>query len=104
MNTISTDGERFAALPAPDRRLLVVMSAASLLALALALGILGGVLTALARGGLIDIVPNTGYRFLTVHGVSIFFYWLFAGLAALLARGVQTRDADGGRGPSAPGR
>jgi len=29
---------------------------------------------------------------------------LFAGLAALLARGVQHRDADGGRGPSAPGR
>jgi cytochrome c oxidase subunit 1 len=86
MNTISTHGstdrERFAALPAPDRRLLVVMSAASLLALAL--GILGGVLTALARGGFIDIVPNTGYRFLTVHGVSIFFYWLFAAQAALL--------------------
>ena len=74
--------DRFAALGNPDRRLLVGMSAASLVALAL--GILGGVLTALARGGLIDIVPNTGYRFLTVHGVSIFFYWLFVAQAALL--------------------
>jgi cytochrome c oxidase subunit I len=74
--------ERFAALPARDRRLLVAMSAASLGMLLL--GILAGLLTALARGGLIDIVPNTGYRLLTVHGVSIFFYWLFIAQAALL--------------------
>lgn len=74
--------DRFAALGASDRRLLVAMSAVSLVALAL--GILGGVLTALARGGLIDMIPNTGYRFLTVHGVSIFFYWLFVAQAALL--------------------
>ena len=82
MSTFETDGERVAALPGPDRRLLVGMSAASLLALAL--GILGGVLTALARSGFVDIVPNTGYRFLTVHGVSAFFYWLFTAQAALL--------------------
>lgn len=74
--------DRFAALGASDRRLLVAISAVSLVALAL--GILGGVLTALARGGLIDMIPNTGYRFLTVHGVSIFFYWLFVAQAALL--------------------
>jgi cytochrome c oxidase subunit I len=74
--------ERFRELPDSDRRLLVGMSAVAFVALAL--GILGGVLTALARGGLLDIIPNTGYRFLTVHGVSIFFYWLFIAQAALL--------------------
>jgi cytochrome c oxidase subunit I len=74
--------ERFQALGDADRRLLVAMSAAAFAALAL--GILGGLLTALARGGLIDIIPNTGYRFLTVHGVGIFFYWLFIAQAALL--------------------
>lgn len=74
--------DRFAGLPATDRRLLAGLSAIALVALAL--GILGGLLTALARGGFIDVVPNTAYRFLTVHGVSIFFYWLFIAQAALL--------------------
>jgi cytochrome c oxidase subunit 1 len=74
--------DRFAALPAPDRRLLLAMSGAALAALAL--GIVGGLLTALARGGLIDVLPEEAYRFLTVHGVSIFFYWLYLAQAALL--------------------
>lgn len=91
MNDIST--QRFAALPAGDRRLLAGMSAAALVALAL--GILGGVLTALVRGGFLDVVPNTGYRFLTVHGVSIFFYWLFIAQAALL---LGFSAVEGGRG------
>ena len=91
MNDIST--QRFAALPAGDRRLLAGMSAAALVALAL--GILGGVLTALVRGGFVDVVPNTGYRFLTVHGVSIFFYWLFIAQAALL---LGFSAVEGGRG------
>lgn len=89
----ATYDERFAALPAGDRRLLRTMSAAALAALAL--GILGGVLTALARGGFLDVVPNTGYRFLTVHGVSIFFYWLFIAQAALL---LGFSAVEGGRG------
>lgn len=91
MNETSTQG--FATLPAADRRLLAAMSAASLLALAL--GILGGVLTALARGGFLDLVPNTGYRFLTVHGVSIFFYWLFIAQAALLLGFSAVEDGRG---------
>jgi cytochrome c oxidase subunit I len=74
--------ERFTALPTLDRRLLIAMSAVSLVALAL--GILGGLLTALGRAGFLDMLPSTGYRFLTVHGVSIFFYWLFVAQAALL--------------------
>lgn len=74
--------QRLAALPDGDRRLLSSMAAAALLALAV--GLLGGLLTALARAGLLDVVPGTGYRALTVHGVSAFFYWLFVAQAALL--------------------
>jgi len=74
--------ERFARLPACDRGLLLVLSAAAIAALLL--GILGGLATALARGGLLDILPETAYRFLTVHGVSIFFYWLYLAQVALL--------------------
>ena len=33
---------------------------------------------------MLSAIPLTGYRFLTVHGVSIFFYWLFITQAALL--------------------
>ncbi|GAB4175369.1 MAG: b(o/a)3-type cytochrome-c oxidase subunit 1 [Rhodocyclaceae bacterium] len=89
----NTYKERFAALPAGDRRLLAGMSALSLVALAL--GILGGLLTALARAGFLDVVPNTGYRFLTLHGVSAFFYWLFTVQAALL---LGFAAVEGGRG------
>ena len=73
---------RLATLPAADRRLLRAMAAVALLALAL--GLVGGLVTALARAGFVDLVPYTGYRFLTVHGVAIFFYWLFVAQAALL--------------------
>lgn len=85
--------QRFTALPASDRRLLVAMSAVALVALAL--GILGGVLTALARAGFVEMIPNTGYRLLTVHGVSIFFYWLFIAQAALLL-GFAALEGSGG--------
>lgn len=73
---------RLHALALRDRRLLMVLAGAALLALAL--GILGGLLTALARGGIIDIQQEDGYRFLTVHGVSVFFYWLYLAQIALL--------------------
>ena len=85
--------ERFTALPTLDRRLLIAMSAVALVALAL--GILGGLLTALGRAGFVDMLPRTGYRFLTVHGVSVFFYWLFVAQAALL---LGFAAAEGGRG------
>jgi len=85
--------ERLAALPRHDRKLLKSMAAVALSALVL--GILGGVVTAAARGGFLDIIPATGYRFLTVHGVSIFFYWLFTAQAALL---LGFAAAENGRG------
>ncbi len=74
--------QRLAALPHADHRLLRSMAAVAMVALLV--GILGGLATALARAGFVDMVPSTGYRFLTVHGVSIFFYWLFVAQAALL--------------------
>jgi cytochrome c oxidase subunit 1 len=85
--------QRLAALPLADRRLLSAMVGVALVALVL--GIVGGLATALARAGFIDIIPATGYRFLTVHGVSIFFYWLFVAQAALLLAFSAT---EGGRG------
>ncbi|MCC6949078.1 MAG: cbb3-type cytochrome c oxidase subunit I [Bradyrhizobiaceae bacterium] len=84
---------RLAALPASDRRLLRAISAAALTALAL--GILGGLLTALARGGLIEVLPETAYRYLTVHGVSIFFYWLYLAQTALLLGFAAIEDERG---------
>lgn len=74
--------DRLAALPHGDRRLLKSMAAVALAALAI--GVLAGLATALVRGGMLGVLPRTGYRFLTVHGVSIFFYWLFTTQAALL--------------------
>ena len=89
-NSITT---RLPALAPRDKALVAVLAGVALLALAL--GILGGLLTALARGGLIDIQPENGYRFLTVHGVSVFFYWLSLAQIALLLGFAAIEDAGG---------
>lgn len=75
--------DRFIALPPADRRLLLAIAGSSLAVLVL--GILAGLMTALARGGMLNFLPETGYRFLTVHGTSIFFYWLYLAQTGLLA-------------------
>ena len=67
--------QRLAALPGADRSLFKAMAAVALLALLI--GVLAGVATALVRGGVLSVPMADGYRFLTVHGVGIFFYWLF---------------------------
>lgn len=84
MSELPTPGytQRLAALPPADHWLLRCMAGVALVALAV--GIVGGLAVALARAGFLEIIPNTGYRLLTVHGVSIFFYWLFVAQAALL--------------------
>ncbi|MDQ7746596.1 cbb3-type cytochrome c oxidase subunit I [Hydrogenophaga pseudoflava] len=74
--------QRLNALPGADRTLLKSMAAVALLALFI--GVLAGVATALVRGGLLSVPMADGYRFLTVHGVGIFFYWLFTAQTALL--------------------
>lgn len=82
MAHVPTYPQRLAALPGADRTLLKSMAAVALLALFI--GILAGVATALVRGGLLSVPMAEGYRFLTVHGVGIFFYWLFTAQTALL--------------------
>ncbi len=74
------DGVR--GLPRGDRRLLAGLIGAALLALAL--GIVFGALTGLARAGILALHPETGYRLLTQHGVTILFYWLSFAQGALL--------------------
>lgn len=71
MAHIKTYPQRLAGLPGADRRLLQGMAAVALLALII--GVLAGMATALVRGGLISVGIADGYRFLTVHGVGIFF-------------------------------
>ncbi len=85
--------ERFATLPAADRRLLKSMAVVALVALAL--GVLAGLATALVRGGMLGAIPNTGYRFRSSDLVSIFFYWLFTAQAALLL-GFSATEHSGG--------
>ena len=80
METGFIDGVR--GLPRGDRRLLAGLVGAALLALAL--GIVFGALTGLVRAGVFVPDPETGYRLLTLHGATIFFYWLYFAQAALL--------------------
>src|SRR5579859_7518373 len=51
---------------------------------ALGVGVVFGLWTALARAGIANVEVETGYRAMTAHGVSVFFYWLYFGLAAVL--------------------
>jgi cytochrome c oxidase subunit I len=69
-------------LPTRDRALLLALVASALVTLVL--GVLLGALTGLLRAGLIEADPERGYRVMTAHGVTIFFYWLYFGQAALL--------------------
>ena len=69
-----------------DRKLLLAFFAVSILALIL--GIFFGALTAAGRTGLFAIEEGTSYKILGLHGVTIFFYWLYfvqAGFVLLLA-------------------
>ena len=81
MNTASLrDGLRI--LPAGDRALLKLMIGCALVALGV--GVVFGLWTALARAAITGVEVETGYRAMTAHGVSVFFYWLYFGLAAVL--------------------
>jgi cytochrome c oxidase subunit 1 len=71
-----------AALPSGDKRLLVSAFAAALLALAA--GVAFGAATAFARAGFVDLGALSGYRAMSSHAVSIFFYWLYFAQAGLL--------------------
>lgn len=81
------------ALPRSDRVLLAAMTVAALATLAIGVGL--GVITGLARAGFVALDPETGYRMMTLHGVTVFFYWLyFAQMALLLVfAAIHTRAA-----------
>jgi len=69
-----------------DKRLIYGFVAMAVLALAL--GLVYGAMTAFARAGFINLDRLTAYQMLTLHGVTIFFYWLYfvqAGLVLILA-------------------
>ncbi len=73
-------------LPAGDRRLLKWVIVIALFSLGL--GLLCGALTAFRRAGFFTLHPGLGYTLLSLHGVTIFFYWLYfiqAGLVLMLA-------------------
>ncbi|MFQ5755480.1 MAG: cbb3-type cytochrome c oxidase subunit I [Acidiferrobacterales bacterium] len=73
-------------LSSADKRLLLAFF--SLAVLALTLGIIFATMTAAGRTGLFAIQSTTAYRMLGLHGVTIFFYWLYfvqAGVVLLLA-------------------
>ncbi|MCH7880071.1 MAG: cbb3-type cytochrome c oxidase subunit I [Proteobacteria bacterium] len=73
-------------LSSADKRLLLAFF--SIAVLALTLGIIFAMMTAAGRTGLFAITSETAYRMLGLHGVTIFFYWLYfvqAGFVLLLA-------------------
>ena len=82
-------------LPAADKRLLMAFYGAALVALAL--GVVFGAGTALARAGFIDLSPFYGYRVMTLHGVTTFFYWLYFVQAGLLLTFSATHAAHADR-------
>ncbi|PWC31184.1 cbb3-type cytochrome c oxidase subunit I [Azospirillum sp. TSO35-2] len=84
---------RLAALPRGDASLFRLLFGAALLALAL--GLAGGFVTALARARALNLFGDDAYRVLTLHGVSVFFYWLYLIQAALL---LVLAAAENGRG------
>jgi cytochrome c oxidase subunit I len=89
--TSPTLTQRVTALPMADKALLKGLFGVALLALGLA----GGFVTALARAGALTFFPEDAYRLLTLHGVSVFFYWLYLIQAALL---LVLAAAENGRG------
>lgn len=69
-------------LPASDRILLKTLVSCALATLAL--GVIFGLITALIRTGYAEAEPQTGYRMMTGHGVTVFFYWFYFAQMALL--------------------
>ena len=91
MNNLTT-GIR--SLDSADKKLLLAFFAISILALTL--GVFYGAMTAAGRTGLFTIEEETSYKLLGLHGVTIFFYWLYfvqAGFVLLLTA-VYTEGAD----------
>lgn len=83
MNTRLTS-RKLNELPAADRLFLKVFAGVALATLLI--GLVFGLATALIRTGYAEAESVTGYRVMTAHGVTVFFYWIyFAQMAFLLA-------------------
>ncbi|MCL6609419.1 MAG: cbb3-type cytochrome c oxidase subunit I [Geminicoccaceae bacterium] len=86
--------DRLAALPVGDRRLLEAMVGLALVALGP--GLVMGALFAMLRAGWLEAPLGTGYTWLTLHGVGVFFFWLYLAQGALLlALAATAEGADG---------
>lgn len=69
-------------LPPADRSFLKLFAATALVTLLA--GLLFGLATALIRTGYIASEPAAGYRMMSLHGVTVFFYWLYVAQMAIL--------------------
>lgn len=91
MSTTSIS-EALVRLPRGERTLLQAFAVSAIFTFAI--GIFLGFLTALVRTGYMTSEAQTGYRMMTGHGVSVFFYWLyFAQTGLLLALAVAQNSA-----------
>lgn len=82
-------------LPQGDKTLLTSFIAVAVLALGL--GLVYGTLTAFNRAGFTRLEAETAYTMLSLHGITIFFYWLYfiqAALVLILAS-VYTEGTEG---------
>lgn len=82
-------------LPSGDKRLLrafVIMAV-----LSLTLGLACGALTGFRRAGFLSLAPGLAYKILSLHGVTIFFYWLYFMQAALVLMLASVYDNGVGR-------
>lgn len=96
-NSIS---QRLRGLPAGDRFLVKALVSGALATLVL--GVILGLATALIRTSYLGAEPQTGYRLMTGHGVTIFFYWLYFAQMALLVALSATQAQGGSRIALAP--
>lgn len=74
--------EGLQALPNRDKALMKWLIGMAVIALAL--GLVFGAVTAAGRAGFVELDASVAYRMLTLHGVTIFFYWLYFAQAALV--------------------
>jgi cytochrome c oxidase subunit 1 len=96
-NSIS---QRLRRLPAGDRLLIKALVSGALVTLVL--GVVLGLATALIRTNYLGGEPQTGYRLMAGHGVTIFFYWLYFAQMALLMALSATQAGSGSRIAVAP--
>ncbi|MDP1702734.1 MAG: cbb3-type cytochrome c oxidase subunit I [Aestuariivirga sp.] len=87
-------------LSAGDRVLLKTLVSCALTTLVF--GVVLGLITALIRTGYAGAEPQSGYRMMTGHGVTVFFYWLYFAQMALLMALSAAQSSDEARIAFAP--